>query len=403
VTQALTTGSQKDEDKGFESLQNLGLGDIGINLEALSRDIGIVDSTETMSLNREFSIPGFIRISDGRGGLPKVTLTHPSGSATDIYLHGANILSWVLANGGEVFYTPDGIPFSDAAPIEWGTPFCFPQFGEGGERAGTPPSLLNPLPVDGFANTMQWSIVQTSLGENKRGEFPYVVIELKDTEASRAMWNHNFHLTMEISLEHTAIDVVLKVKNTGTTNLEYAAALKSHVAIADALQPSMSYVGLDKCVFLDNTVHPTKPRVRFTEDLENDQWLHLDGRTDRVYLNTKNDTGVEVGTGCTVFLRNMCPVGVNGFGDRAVFNPWVEGSAEHYRWYTGLAIGAIGKLIKVEPEREHTSQMRFEVVDVVQTQMKKDRKEMYKKLSVGEMTKRPVYDLLVHELPTDLQ
>jgi hypothetical protein len=27
-------------------------------------------------------------------------------------LRGANILSWVLANGGEVFYTPDGIAFS---------------------------------------------------------------------------------------------------------------------------------------------------------------------------------------------------------------------------------------------------------------------------------------------------
>ena len=43
-----------------------------------------------------------------------------------------------LPQGGEVFYTPDGIAFSEGEPITWGTPFCFPQFGAGGERAGTP-------------------------------------------------------------------------------------------------------------------------------------------------------------------------------------------------------------------------------------------------------------------------
>ena len=82
-----------------------------------------------MALNREHAIPGFVRVTDGRGGLPKVILTHPSGSCCDVYLHGANILSWVLANGGEVFYTPDGTDFTDLSAIEWGNPFCFPQFG----------------------------------------------------------------------------------------------------------------------------------------------------------------------------------------------------------------------------------------------------------------------------------
>ena len=179
------------------------------------RDLGIVDSTETMALNREHAIPGFVRVTDGRGGLPKVTLTHPSGSCCDVYLHGANILSWVLANGGEVFYTPDGTDFTDLSAIEWGNQFCFPQFGVGGERAGSP--LGEPaIPVDGFVKGRQWSIVQTGLHEDKHGEFPYVTIEVFDTEATRAMWNHSFHLTMDISLEHTAINVSLNVKKTGS-------------------------------------------------------------------------------------------------------------------------------------------------------------------------------------------
>jgi glucose-6-phosphate 1-epimerase len=115
-----------------------------------------------MSLNREFAVYGFVRVTDGRSGLPKVTLTHPCGSHCDVYLLGANIMSWVLANGGEVFYTPDGVAFPAGEPLAWGNPVCFPQFGAGGEFAGTPPSDV-PLPVDGFAKSLEWNIVQTGV------------------------------------------------------------------------------------------------------------------------------------------------------------------------------------------------------------------------------------------------
>ena len=105
-------GESDHAENGVASIQGLGLEDIGVNMDELSRcdvpgtsendrrqvlfdyfltadltahlclcrDIGIVDCTETMSLNREFAIPGFVRVTDGRGGLPKVTLLHPSGS-----------------------------------------------------------------------------------------------------------------------------------------------------------------------------------------------------------------------------------------------------------------------------------------------------------------------------------
>lgn len=355
-----------------------------------------------MSLNKEFAIHGFVRVTDGRGGLPKVTLTHPSGSFCDVYLHGANILSWVMANGGEVFYAPDGIAFSESEPIRWGTPFCFPQFGEGGERAGSPPGE-HTLPVDGFAKDLKWNIQQTGLRENIRGEYPYVTIEISDTEATRAVWNHNFNLVMEISLEHAAINVSTQVTNTGSEDMEYAAAFKSHVAVADVLQPSTTYVGLEDCIYLDNTLHPTKPRVRFTDDAKDQEWVRLEGPTDRVYLNTKNDTGVEVGTGCTVFARNMCAAGVDGFGDRAVFNPWKDGDADNYRWYAGLAIGTIAKLVKVGPMRTHKSKMRFEIMDMIMSKTLKERKEKYQKHEMRKMTERPTYDLLVDDLPTDMQ
>ena len=355
-----------------------------------------------MSLNREFGIPTFLRVADGRGGLPKVTLTHPSGGFCDVYLHGANILSWVLPNGGEVFYSPDGVEFSEAESIEWGTSFCFPQFGQGGERPGTPSGDIA-LPTDGFAKNMRWSIVQTGLHESKLGEYPYLTIAICDTESTRSIWNHTFYMTMEISLENDALNVSTTLKNTGGEVVEFASALKSHIAVADVEDSTTNYVGLQDCIYLDNTLHPTKPRVRFTDENDDEEWLQLEGPTDRIYLNTGNSTGIEVGTGCTVYVRDLSPSGVEGFGDRGVFNPWKENDKDHYRWYAGLAIGAMGKLVKVEPGMKHMNKVRFEVLDEARTQTLKRRRVRAKKHALRKMTKRPKYDLLADELPNDLQ
>ena len=43
------------------------------------------------------------------------------------------------------------------------------------------------LPLDGFAKDLKWNIQQTGLHEDKRGEYPYVTIEISDTEATRAV------------------------------------------------------------------------------------------------------------------------------------------------------------------------------------------------------------------------
>ena len=329
----------------------------------LISDVGIVDSTETLSLHREFSIPGSVRVTDGRCGIPKVNLTHPGGSFCDVYLRGGNILSWVLANGGEVFYTPDGTDLASDALSDWGTSLCFPQYGGEHQLAGAPPGK-NLLPTDGITKTANWTIAQTGLYEDTEGEYPYVIIETADSEASRAVWNYGFHIVMEIALHHTALDISLTVKNTGDRPLKYSFALKSHVAVADIEDPSANYVGFNDCLYIDSKLHESKSRVRLSKRLKKQGPLHLEKATDRVYFQTPNDTGVDTGTGCTVYVRNLCPAGEDGFLDRAIFNPWKEQDPANYRWYAGLAMGAIGEPIKVDAGMTRTHQTRFEVHDV---------------------------------------
>ena len=101
-------------------------------------------------------------------------------------------------------------------------------------------------------------------------------------------------------------------------------------------------------MFIDDSLRPN-PRV-VTPNAEDGGSLQLIGPTQRVYLNSQNATGVEVGTGCKVYLRDKSEHIMCGFNDRAVWNMWKDEQPDSYRWYAGLAIGAIGKLIKLEPE-----------------------------------------------------
>ena len=73
---------------------------------------------------------------------------------------------------------------------------------------------------------------------------------------------------MEISLEYTSLKIKTTVYNTGPNMFEYALGYKAHVAVTDTKEGDVYYVGLNDCVVLDNEAHPTKPRVRFTADLD---------------------------------------------------------------------------------------------------------------------------------------
>lgn len=354
------------------------------NIIVLISDVGIVDSTETLSLHREFSIPGSVRVTDGRCGIPKVNLTHPGGSFCDVYLRGGNILSWVLANGGEVFYTPDGTDLASDALSDWGTSLCFPQYGGEHQLAGTPPGKKL-LPTDGLTKTANWTIAQTGLYEDTEGEYPYVIIETADSEATRAVWNNGFHIVMEIALHHSALDISLTVKNTGDRRLKYSFALKNHIAVADIEDPSANYVGFNDCLYIDSKLHESKSRVRFSKQLNKQGPLHLKKAIDRVYFQTQNDTGVDTGTGCTVYVRNLCSAEEDGFLDRAIFNPWKEQDPVNYRWYAGLAIGAIGEPIKVDAGMTRTHQTRIEVHDVSSIVPVTERMNAYNNYSVLNM------------------
>ena len=377
--------------------------DVEVFRDALG-SVAAADSPMTQTLHKEFGVEGRVRVRDGRGGATKVLLTHPSGAYADVYLKGGNVVSWTLANGGEVFYVPEDATFKKHAPTDGGNPIAFPQFGVGGERPGSVANANPKMPEDGFANKMEWRIGETGTYTSEDGSnCPFLALEATDDDSTRAVFPHSFKLSMEISLEYSALRIKTTVQNTGASKFEYALGYKAHVAVNDAREGDVYYVGFEDCVALDNMVHPTKPRVRFTNDLPvlEERCFRLREKTDRVYLSTDHrDTGVEVGTGCTFYAQNLS--GESGCIDRAVFTPWEE-SPQTYRWYAGLAIGNFGKLRIAEPDSKSSVEVQYKIVDKTPSLAIRDEIAMLEKVNARAALTRPKLDLSDTDLPVDLQ
>lgn len=351
------------------------------------------DSAMTQALQKEFGVADRVRVCDGRGGATKVQLMHPSGAYADVYLKGGTVCSWVLASGGEVLYAPeDSSSFLGGArkggagnePFEGGIGVTF---GADARRDAS------------FVSHAEWRIVETGASP------PFVTLELTDDENSRSnSFPHSFKLTQEISLDtHNSLKVKTTCTNTGATTFEYALGHNAHVAVSDAREGDVYYVGFEDCVYLDHKLHPTKPRVRFTKDLDtmSERCFKLTAPTERVYLCTDDRaTGVEVGTGCTVFAQNLS--GEAGCVDRAVFNPW-EQSPNTYRWYAGLGIGNFGKLRVAKPDSKVATEIQFKVVDTTPSVRIREQFEILEKVNLRNALSRPKIDLSDAELPSDMQ
>ncbi|MFW5840593.1 MAG: hypothetical protein ACOCZE_08440, partial [Planctomycetota bacterium] len=145
---------------------------------------------------------GLGEIETGRGGLAKLVLTGPGGSA-EIYLHGAHVTSFVPADGDEMLWLSGSSWFEKGKPIRGGVPICFPWFG---------PCETNPdLPSHGFARLCQWS-VESVVAE---GDTVSATLGLDANECTRSYWDFDFQLRYRISVRGDgSLELALTTQNT---------------------------------------------------------------------------------------------------------------------------------------------------------------------------------------------
>ena len=175
-------------------------------------------------------------------GLPAIALRLNQGDSCLVSLQGAQVLSWISNDQERLFLSPLAAHDGKTA-IRGGIPVCFPQFNQRG-----------PLVKHGFARLMAWTADEAqALGHDG----VQLKLRLKDTEATRSVWPHEFEAVLTVQLTPAQLRVELAVNNLGEQDLSFTAALHSYLRVPDVEQAALQ--GLQDLTYWD-AVADTHPQ-----------------------------------------------------------------------------------------------------------------------------------------------
>lgn len=222
--------------------------------------------------------------------MPALRLTAPNGGSVIVLHHGAQIVSWIPANGEERLYLSEKSNFMQGAAIRGGIPVIFPQFGARG-----------PLPKHGFARLVEWELTASRSGD----DFAVATFTLHANAFSRQIWPHDFEAEMTVAVSGDRLDVEFAVSNPGTTPLRFTCALHTYLRTREVEEASLE--GLRGTPFLDS--------LKGTEHTESSVALRIDDQIDRIYLGV---------TRPLILREPHRALGINAenLPDVVVWNPW---------------------------------------------------------------------------------
>ena len=240
-----------------------------------------------MSDPHPLEIPGTFVISEGNGGLPKITVT-TSGGTAEIYPHGAHVTHFQKHGDAPLLFMSAASEFHAEKPIRGGIPVIFPWFGP---REG--------LPAHGFARNVPWEIADRSVQPDGsvRIHFRMPPIEFHEVD---------YFVTVGESLM-----LELVVTNTSDREISFETCLHTYFQIGAIEAVSIS--GLKDCGYYD--------KVKETGALETAPAIHIAGEVDRVYFDTTAPVEIhDAALGRTIHVKK------SGSLSTVVWNPWIEKS-----------------------------------------------------------------------------
>ncbi len=249
-------------------------------------------------LRRRFEIPGAVRIDEGRGSLPRLSV-ETDLAAAELYLHGAHLTQFQPRGARPVLFMSAESHFDAAKPIRGGVPLIFPWFGP---RAGFPDS-----PAHGFARIRSW---EPESVESRPDGSVRVVLGLASDESSLRLWPQPFALRMAFTLGRS-LELDLEVRGAGAP-LTFEEAFHTYFAVGDVRQVRVE--GLENVDYLDKV-------DSFRRKTQPAEPIRITGETDRVYLKTRSACVLRdpvLGRTITVEKENSAAT--------VVWNPWVDKS-----------------------------------------------------------------------------
>ena len=168
-------------------------------------------------------------------------------------------------------------------------------------------------------------------------------LELRDNDATRALWPHAFVLRLRLSLSDAgALHMDFEVENTGTEALSTTFALHTYFRVADATRARV--LGLSGTTYLDSL----QARTRCTETGDA---VVFDKEVDRIYLSTPSRLQLVDTAAVRTFTLET-----RGLPDAVVWNPWIAKAAamadfgnEEYKEMVCIEAAAVERAISVAP------------------------------------------------------
>ena len=228
-------------------------------------------------------------------GMPAVRWRSPDGASAIATMHGAQLLSWVPAQGEECLYLSPLSPFEAGRPIRGGVPVIFPQFADRG-----------PLAQHGFARVQAWSLASASESVDTSS----VTFALESSAQTLALWPGVFRLKLTITIGGPNLEVQLRVTNKGTDPFAFTSALHTYLRISEA---TARLRGLQGGRYLIRGANGT--------DVESREMVTAEEAIDRVYFATPPSTQLED-------AGRVLRIGQRGFTDTVVWNPGRERTAQ---------------------------------------------------------------------------
>lgn len=229
------------------------------------------------------------------GSQPAVRLDAPDGASAIVLLHGAQVVSWRPASGGERLFLSERARFGPGASVRGGMPVIFPQF-----------NVRGPLPRHGFARNLTWQLARCEVGTDDA----LCVLQLTDEPTTRALWPHAFALELTACVRGDRLDVELAVTNTGDETFEFMAALHTYLRVAEV--EAVRLAGLTGCRYEDF--------ARGTTHVDGADAVRVDDEIDRIYF------GVDRPLTLSDPQRRLRIEAAN-FPEVVVWNPWQEKAA----------------------------------------------------------------------------
>ncbi|HEY9754765.1 MAG TPA: D-hexose-6-phosphate mutarotase [Oculatellaceae cyanobacterium] len=261
-----------------------------MNQECLDSDCG------------QFSIGDILRFVKMPNSLTKAIITTVACRA-ELFLQGAHLTLWQPAANEPVLFLSDRSLYQPGKAIRGGVPIIFPWFGA---RTVAVSGESTDGPSHGFARTSMWSVTRTSY-EN---EIISIELILTSNDLSRSFGFDDFEVRYLVNLGHE-LDLQLIVSNkSSTATLKFEDALHTYFRVGDAKEITLA--GLEATDYLDKT-------EGFKRKHQSEALLHLDGETDRPYLNHERPVTIN-----DQKLDRKILVEKEGSMTTVVWNPWLE-------------------------------------------------------------------------------